>query len=42
MSDNKKKPNNNLIKLALITSVIGLVTQIIELLVKLLELVKGN
>lgn len=42
MSNNKKKSDNNLIKITLITSAIGLISQIIELLVKLLELVKGN
>lgn len=39
---NKKKPDEKLLKLALITALISLVEKLIELIIKLLEITGGN
>lgn len=42
MSKKRNKKDDQLIKLALITSLIGLLEKIIELVIKLIEIIGGN
>ncbi|MDY5841617.1 MAG: hypothetical protein SPJ59_01640 [Peptoniphilaceae bacterium] len=39
--DKKKKPDERLIQLAMITAIISLVEKLVELLIKLLEIIRG-
>lgn len=42
MSKKKNKKDDNLIKLALITAIIGLIENILSIILKIIQFIRGN
>lgn len=42
MSKKRNKKDDNLIKLALITAIIGLIEKLLSIILKILEFIRGN